>query len=162
MAGNTIGVEIGQNSGATGNGLRLVAPVVLTLCGAERPLLVQRAGRQAHGVAMILGTVMLVDTEVPELTISWGTAVAVTVPFVAITAFLLRLAVRSFRLKIETGSEGLVGEIGVAKTEIAGTGRVFVHGELWNAVSPVPIPEGARVRVAKVEGLRVEVESVEE
>jgi len=111
-------------------------------------------------VAMVLGAVMLVDTGVPELSISWGTALAVTIPFALVTAFLLGLAVRSFRLKVTTGVEGLVGEEGVAKTAVAADGRVFVHGELWNASSAQPIPEGARVRVTEVSGLRVRVESL--
>lgn len=111
-------------------------------------------------IAMVLGAVMLVDTGVPELSISWGTALAVTIPFALVTAFLLGLAVRSFRLKVTTGVEGLVGNEGVAKTEVAEDGRVFVHGELWNASSAQPIPEGARVRVTEVNGLRVRVESL--
>jgi len=53
-----------------------------------------------------------------------------------------------------------VGEEGVAKTAVAADGRVFVHGELWNASSAQPIPEGARVRVTEVSGLRVRVESL--
>jgi len=111
-------------------------------------------------VAMVLGAVMLIDTGVPELSISWGTAFAVTIPFAVITAFLLNLAVRSFRLKVQTGVEGLVGEEGVAKTDVSEDGRVFIHGELWNASSAEPIPEGARVRIREVNGLRVQVESV--
>jgi len=110
-------------------------------------------------VAMVLGAVMLIDTEIPQLSIGWGTAVAVTVPFAAITVFLLQLAIRSFRYKVATGSEGMVGEAGVAKSEIsAGGGQVFVHGELWTARSPSTIAKGAPVRVVAVEGLKLEVE----
>ena len=110
-------------------------------------------------VAMILGAVMLIDTDIPQLSIGWGTAVAVTVPFAAITVFLLQLAVRSFRYKVSTGSEGMVGETGVAKSEIsADGGQVFVHGELWSARSRAPIAKGAAVRVVAVEGLKIDVE----
>jgi len=114
----------------------------------------------AGAVAMVLGAVMLVDTDIPQLSISWGSAVAVTIPFAAITVFLMQLAVRSFRYKVSTGSEGMVGEIGVARTEVAGAGQVFVHGELWNATAAEPIEAGSRVRVLAVEGLKLIVEKV--
>lgn len=111
-------------------------------------------------VAMILGTVMLIDTDVPELSIGWGTAIAVTLPFVAITAFLLNLVVRSFGYKVATGTEGMVGEIGKAKSAIGESGQVFVHGELWNAWADEPIPAGTSVKVEEVSGLRVRVAPV--
>ncbi|MBI1354297.1 MAG: nodulation protein NfeD [Acidobacteria bacterium] len=113
----------------------------------------------AGAVAMVLGAVMLIDTSIPELSIGWGTAIAVAVPFAAITVFLLQLAVRSFKYKVSTGSEGMVGEVGVAKTEVAAKGQVFVHGELWSASAATPIAAGARVRVVAVDGLRVQVEA---
>ncbi len=113
----------------------------------------------AGAVAMVLGSVMLIDTNVPELSIGWGTAVAVTAPFAAITVFLLRLAVRSFRYKVSTGSEGMIGEMGVAKTDVAENGQVFVHGELWSASASPPLAAGQRVRVLAVTGLKVKVEA---
>ena len=111
-------------------------------------------------VAMILGAVMLVDTGIPELSINWMTAVSVTLPFAFITVFLLRLAVKSFRYKVATGSESMIGEIGEARTAINAKGRVFIHSELWNAASANPIPDGSKVRVVAVEGLTLTVESV--
>lgn len=116
----------------------------------------------AGGVlAMVLGTVLLIDTEVPELSIGWGTAIAVTLPFALITVFLLRLAARSFQYKVATGAESMVGEVGVAKTAIHDEGRVYVHGEWWNAQSEQPIPEGARVRIVGVDGLLLNVAAAE-
>ncbi len=113
-------------------------------------------------IAMVLGAVLLVETDVPELSIGWGTAIAVTLPFALITVFLLRLAVKSFRYKVATGWESMVGEIGVAKTDIAEEGRVFVHGEWWNAHSEQPISKGAKVRVVAVNGLVVDVAPVQQ
>lgn len=112
-------------------------------------------------VAMVLGAVMLVDTGIPELTISWITAIAVTLPFAAITMFLMQLAVRSFRHKVSTGREGMRDEIGIAKTDVHHEGRVFVHGELWNAKSEQPIALGAAVRVLEVEGLTLSVDEAD-
>jgi membrane-bound serine protease (ClpP class) len=55
----------------------------------------------------------------------------------------------------------MIGEIGVARTELGPEGKVFVHGELWNAVAKRSVPAGARVRVAGVDGLHVLVEPLE-
>ena len=104
---------------------------------------------------------MLVDTGIPELSISWGTAVGVTLPFALITVFLLRLAVKSFRYKVATGLESMIGEIGEARTAIHAKGRVFVHSELWNAASAKSIPSGSKVRVLAAKGLALTVEPVE-
>jgi len=112
-------------------------------------------------IAMVLGTVLLIDTEVPELTIGWGTAIATTLPFALISVFLLRLAVQSFRYKVATGTESMVGEIGIAKTDINADGRVFVHGEWWNAHSQQPISTGSKVRVVGVDGLLLNVAPAE-
>ena len=109
-------------------------------------------------IAMVLGIVILVDTDVPELQIGWFPAVAITLPFAAISVFLLHLAVRSFRFKVATGTEAMVGETGEARTELNPDGKVFVHGEIWNARSSSAVASGQRVRVVAVDGMHLEVE----
>ena len=108
-------------------------------------------------IAMVLGAVMLIDTDMPELSINWATAIGVTLPLAAITVFLLQLAVRSFRVKVVTGRRGMIGEVGVAKTDVHAKGRVFVHGEWWNASSDMPIRSGAPVQVVGVDDLKLRV-----
>jgi membrane-bound serine protease (ClpP class) len=103
---------------------------------------------------------MLVDSPLPEMRIHWSTALGVTLPFSAITIFLLSLAVRARRNKVVTGREGMIGELGAAVTPLAPEGKVFVHGEYWDAVAPVAIDAGARVRVTAVEQLKLTVEPV--
>jgi membrane-bound serine protease (ClpP class) len=61
-----------------------------------------------------------------------------------------------------TGREGLVGEIGEAQDDLAPRGRVFVHGEIWNAQSRLPVRRGQQVRVCGVNGLKLDVEPVGE
>ncbi|HLQ78234.1 MAG TPA: nodulation protein NfeD [Terriglobia bacterium] len=128
-------------------------------------LFVLEASITSHGVlglggivAMIAGASMLVEGPIPELRIHLATTIAVTLPLAGITVFLVRLALASRRLKTITGEEGMIGEMGVAKSDVFTNGRVLVHGESWNASSPVPIAAGAAVRVVKVHGLKVEVE----
>src|SRR5207237_5512576 len=88
------------------------------------------------------------------------TALAVTIPFGIITVFLMTLALRARRLKVSTGREGMVGEIGVARTQLAPAGKVFVHGEIWDATSRAPVSSGQQIVVRHVDGLRLEVEPV--
>ena len=121
----------------------------------------------SHGVlgiggsaALVLGAVMLVDSPIPEMRIHWGTALAVALPFSAITLMLLSLVVRARRAKVETGVEGMIGIVGKALTPLAPEGKVFVHGEYWDAVSTGPVPAGAPVRVTAMEKLKLTVEPV--
>ncbi len=109
-------------------------------------------------VAMVMGIVILVDTDVPELQIGWVPAIGITLPFAAISVFLLQLAIRSFRYKVVTGSEAMVGEIGEARTALEPGGTVFVHGELWSARAGSAVPAGQKVRVVSVDGMKLEVE----
>jgi membrane-bound serine protease (ClpP class) len=109
-------------------------------------------------ISMVLGAVMLVDSPLPEMRVHWGTAIALALPFSAITVFLLSLAVRARRNKVETGSEGMIGETGSALTELAPEGKIFVHGEYWDAVSARPVPVGGRVRVTAINKLKLTVE----
>ena len=112
-------------------------------------------------IAMVLGIVILVDTDVPELQIGLGAAIAITLPFAAISVFLLQLAIRSFRFKVATGSEAMVGEFGEVRSAGDSADTVFVHGELWNASSGLPLAPGQKVRVLSVDGMNLEVEPVE-
>jgi len=111
-------------------------------------------------VALVLGAVMLIDTSIPELRVRWSTAIALALPFSAITVFLLTIAMRARRNKVETGREGMVGQVGSAVTELAPAGKVFVHGEYWDAVAQTTVPSGAAVRVIGVEKLKLTVEAV--
>jgi membrane-bound serine protease (ClpP class) len=111
-------------------------------------------------VLMTLGALMLVDSPIPEMRVHVLTALAVSIPLGLITAFLMGIALRARRNKITTGEQGLIGEIGLAQTALSPSGKVFVHGELWDAVSPVNIPAGGQVVVRRVEGLVLRVEPV--
>ncbi len=109
-------------------------------------------------VCMILGALMLVDGPIPEMRVHLLTAIGVSVPLGAIAVFLMTLAIRAHRSRVSTGTEGMIGEIGVARTPVGSTGKVFVHGETWNAMAKSEIAEGSRVRVQAVDGLKVLVE----
>jgi len=108
-------------------------------------------------IAMLMGSVMLIDSPAPSLQISW----AVIIPVVALSASLfiitVTLAVRVHRDKVDTGREGMIGLEGEARTDIQANGQVFVRGEYWNAWSGEPIKAGERIRVEAIEGLKLKV-----
>lgn len=109
---------------------------------------------------MILGALLLVDAPIPEMRVRLVTALVVSVPLGLITVFLVGLVIKARRSKVVTGQQGLIGEIGVAQSPLEPEGKVFVHGELWDAVSSANIAPGQRVQVKRIEGLRLEVEPV--
>ncbi|HXW23001.1 MAG TPA: nodulation protein NfeD [Rhodomicrobium sp.] len=111
-------------------------------------------------VLLTLGGLFLVDAPIPEMRVHLVTALAVSIPLGIITAFLMSIAVRARRNKIVTGQQGLIGEIGIAQTPLSPAGKVFVHGELWDATSTIPIPAGERVVVRQVTGLTLQVDPV--
>jgi len=109
-------------------------------------------------IAMILGAMILVKSPWPEARIHLPTALSVTLPLAIITVFLLRLAIAAKLRKTVTGDQGMIGELGVVKADLAPAGKVFVHGEIWDAHAVQNIPKGSRIRVRKIEGLTLEVE----
>jgi membrane-bound serine protease (ClpP class) len=111
-------------------------------------------------VLLTLGGLLLVDGPIPEMRVHLVTALAVSIPLGLITAFLMSIAVRARRNKVVTGEQGMIGEIGIAQTTLAPAGKVFVHGELWDAVSTVPVPAGERIVVRRVDGLTLRVDPV--
>jgi len=119
----------------------------------------------SHGVLTIggitlltLGALMLVDAPIPEMRVHLWTALAVSIPLGLITAFLMSIALRARRNKVVTGVQGLIGEIGVAQSDLTPNGKVFVHGERWDAVSSIPVAAGEEIVVRHVEGLQLTVE----
>ena len=108
-------------------------------------------------VLLTLGGLLLVDAPIPEMRVHLLTALAVSIPLGVITAFLMGIALRARRNKVVTGAQGLIGEIGVVQTPLSPQGTVFVHGEIWNAVSAAPVPVGSKVVVRAVDGLQLDV-----
>jgi len=109
-------------------------------------------------VIMVLGALLLVDAPIPEMRVHLGTALAVSIPLGGITAFVMALALKARRNKVVTGEQGLVGETGVARTALMLAGKVFVHGEIWDAIASAEVGEGERIVVRRVDGLLLQVD----
>ena len=133
-------------------------------------LFIMEAKFTSHGVlafggivSMMLGAMFLIRSPLTSGGVSLGIALAVTLPFALITIFLMRLVLRSRTWKVATGKEELMGEEGVTVSALAAgqEGMIRVHGELWSAISPRAVAEGKRVRVRRVDGLKLHVEPEE-
>jgi membrane-bound serine protease (ClpP class) len=112
-------------------------------------------------VSLAIGSLMLFHAPDSSLRISWG----VLIPAVSITS-LFFIAVIAIALKAQLrprqgGKEGMLGEEGVAITDIHAEGKALIRGEHWNAISDVPVTRGSNIRVTHVENLKVKVEPIE-
>jgi len=141
------------------------AAVVLIL--ASFVLFALEAKFATHGVlaiggitTLVIGALLLVDAPIPEMRVKLATALAVSIPVGLITVFLMTVALRARRSKVTTGAEGLVGEFAIAQTALAPAGKVFVHGELWDAVASANVLAGDKVVIEKVDGLQLRVQPV--
>jgi membrane-bound serine protease (ClpP class) len=119
----------------------------------------------AHGVLAIggiatltLGGLLLVDAPIPEMRVHLLTALAVSIPLGIITVFLMSIALKARANKVVTGVQGLIGEIGLTQSALSPQGKVFVHGELWDAIASANVPAGQRVVVRQVKGLQLSVD----
>jgi membrane-bound serine protease (ClpP class) len=109
-------------------------------------------------ISLIMGSLMLFDSPDPALRVSWQVMIPVlaiiSLFFVSIIALVLKAQMR----RQKTGKEGMVGETGKAVTDIHETGKVFLKGEYWNALSEKPVEKGKDIKVISVEGLKIKVE----
>ena len=111
--------------------------------------------------AMVIGSIMLIKAPIPELQLSLRFVIPVALSFSLIFLFLVFLVIRAHAKQVHTGKEGLIGEIGTAQTDLNPEGKVFVHGELWNAEAAGEIPKGSKVKVVQVlEGLKIRVQKI--
>lgn len=101
-------------------------------------------------IAMVIGSIMLIDAPIPELRPSLKFIIPFAIGLSLIFIFLILIAVRAHARKALTGKEGLVGEHGIAQSDLNPEGKVFIHGEIWNAEATEEIPKGAKIRVIKV------------
>jgi membrane-bound serine protease (ClpP class) len=112
-------------------------------------------------VCLVIGSLMLFRGPIQELRLPLVAVLPASLTLAAACAFAVRLAVRAQRTPVATGVEGLAGELGTVVIDLDPDGKVFVHGEIWDAASEGgPLPRDARVRVVRVEAMRLIVEPV--
>jgi membrane-bound serine protease (ClpP class) len=110
-------------------------------------------------LSLFFGSILLIDTPLPELQLGLRLVIPVTLTLSAIVLFLVQLGVKAQRIKSVTGEEGMIGAVGRALTAIepGQGGRVMTRGEIWSAVASEPINAGDSVHVVSVQGLQLTV-----
>ncbi len=121
----------------------------------------------SHGIltiggiaAMILGSLMLIDSPAPFLQISLSAILGVTAATTAFFVFAIGAVFRAHRRQPATGREGLVGQAGVARTRLNPDGLIFIRGEIWNATCAEGVEPGEQVQVISVAGLKLKVKKL--
>jgi membrane-bound serine protease (ClpP class) len=109
-------------------------------------------------VSFVLGSIMLINAPIPEMRPAMPMIITFAICFGGVFLFLTLKVIQAMKRRKETGREGIIGENGVAKTDIDNRqGKVFVHGEWWNAVADGLIPAGSRIQVEAVDNLLLKV-----
>ncbi len=110
-------------------------------------------------VSLFFGSMLLMDSPLPELQVGLRLIIPVTLTLSAIVLFLVQLAVKAQRIQPVTGEAGMLGATGRALTSIeaGGRGRIETHGEIWTATASEPINAGDVVRVVGVQSLLLTV-----
>ena len=111
-------------------------------------------------ISIVIGSIMLID-DLRVCFLFRGNRSSLWLSVGLFVFGVLAYAVKAQMAKVQTGMEGLIGETGIAKTDIIGKGKVSVHGELWKAKSDGRIKDGEEVIVTGIEKLVIEVKKKE-
>ncbi|MFA0157239.1 nodulation protein NfeD [Vibrio sp. 10N.261.46.A3] len=110
--------------------------------------------------AFILGSIMLMDTEVPGYQIALPLIIGISLFSVAFIVVTISMLVRVRNKPVTTGMEAVVGETGKVVSGFPGAGRVLVEGEIWQAQCASELQAGQLIRVTKLTGLLLDVEAL--
>ncbi len=113
-------------------------------------------------VSLVLGSLMLVDSPLPFLQISWEVILGATITITVFFAVAISFAIRTLRKKPTTGKEGLIGEEGLVVEDLKPAGQIQIHGEIWKAIAEEKIKKGQLVVVEEVSSrhLRLKVKLI--
>jgi membrane-bound serine protease (ClpP class) len=113
-------------------------------------------------VAFSIGSIMLIDTDVPGFAIYWPVIVTFAALSAVLLIFVLAMALRAWKRPVVTGSEAIVGASAVALEDFERMGRVRLEGDSWKARSDQPVRKGETVEVRGRKGLQLDVKSLSE
>lgn len=112
-------------------------------------------------VSMVAGSIMLFKSPHAFMRVSIPVLAAFTVATLAIAIFLVSLAARAQKRRAVTGAEGMRGERGKVQSWSGDHGKVFIHGEIWDAHGPEGFTEGTEIEVIDTEGMKLKVKKVD-
>jgi membrane-bound serine protease (ClpP class) len=107
--------------------------------------------------AMTLGGLLLIKSDAPFMQVSLSFLLPTVMTIGALVGTTAWMAVKIGRRGPVTGAEGMIGSIGIAKTDLNPRGQIALHGEIWEAVSQTPIRQGEAAEILSVDGLTVKV-----
>jgi membrane-bound serine protease (ClpP class) len=150
--------------------LAAVLPVNVTglaLIGLAFMLFIFDVYAPTHGVltvggivSFLIGSLMLFNRADPLFRLSLSYIIPATLVTALLFLFVIGKGLRAQLLPVKAGAETMVGKTVTALTAIdSHSGRVFIEGEYWNAVSDRPVAKGELAEVAAVEGLTLKIKS---
>jgi membrane-bound serine protease (ClpP class) len=101
-------------------------------------------------ISFILGALLLFDTPESDVRVGFDVVLAAALAIGLFFLFVGYYLVRAQRSHVYTGFEGLMGELGTATTDIEDRGKIFIHGEYWDAESDEMINKGDKVKVVEI------------
>ena len=108
-------------------------------------------------IAFVVGSIMLMDTDVPGFGISWEVVGGVALTAGLLLMLMMTMVARSHRSEVVSGQEQMLGSVARVLDWDGGTGKVRIHGETWNARGPTGLAPGQTVRVTAIQDLELEV-----
>ena len=141
-----------------------VALIVLGLAFVIAEIFISSFGVLGAGgtIAFVVGSVMLIDTDVPEFKLPLGLIAGVSVVSVGFIVAIVVMAVKARRRPVVSGVEQMIGSVGEVIEDFDGTGWVRAHSENWKASSQAPLQRGQKVTVTAVNGLELSVVATSE
>ena len=108
-------------------------------------------------IALIIGSIMLINSPLPFMKVSLKVIIPVVIAIGGIVIFLVSLVIKAHAKKSLTGPEGLIGSVGKALENFDNYGNIFIHGEIWKAITDEPVKKGQSVQVVDVDGLKLKI-----
>jgi membrane-bound serine protease (ClpP class) len=113
-------------------------------------------------LAFIIGSIILMDTDVEGYTVSMTLVITVGVAAAILFSTTVLLAVRQRSRPIVSGREEMIDAVAEALEPFSESGQVRAHGEIWFAHTTQPVVQGQKLRIMNIEGLTLEVEPIRE
>ena len=117
----------------------------------------------AGAVSMLIGSLMLIDSTFLGIGVSLNIILPFILAIAAIVIFLVMNVVKTHNKKASSGASMLIGEIGVAQTDLNPEGQAFVAGEIWTAFAPSgeTIQKGEKIKVLGIDKIKLNVSKYE-
>ena len=103
-------------------------------------------------VCLVFGGLLLFDTPESDLGVSRGTIAAVAVSIGLLSVFIVYLGVKSFKVPVQGGFEGMVGQKGEVVSWSRKSGKVYIGGEYWEATGEREFSPGEKIKVVESTG----------